>query len=56
MKTYSISLHYEFISTIEVDAENDDEALDIANQIGDSIDVSEMENLGLYECEIIGKN
>lgn len=52
MKTYTIALHYEYIALVDVDAENETDALNIANGMANSINVSEMDCVGMFDAEV----
>lgn len=48
-KTYTVNVHYDMIATVDVIAENEDEARHKALRIADDMDLNSL-SCGGYEC------
>ena len=50
MKRYTVNVHYDAVVTVEVEAESEDEALELAPQKAEEISLEEAEVVDINSC------
>ena len=50
MAKFTVNVHYDYVATVEVEAENEEQALELAKDVADELSTQELELCGLYRC------
>ena len=53
MAKYTVNVHYDYVATVEVEAENEEQALELAKQAADNVPQDELEYVDFTDACIV---
>ena len=53
MAKFTVNVHYDYVATVEVEAENEEQALDLAKDLADNVPQDELEYVDFTDACIV---